>query len=221
MQCLIPFITLLGVLLSSSLISQDTTSVRGLEVSLNASKFVRQYLSFSEPDFFTEDPYLLSLHIPVGQSNSYLRTGLGFDIVESTDENEDSGGNVSKRENTAIQVDFRFGIETRKEIHKRFKIHYGLDALFSYDNVKAVSEVNGEFVSELKSYATGFGPVVGVSFYINENISIWTEATMYLIYSNQTQESSFGQSQFNDSQKRNQLRASVSEPLSVHFRMML
>ncbi len=205
-----------GFLLSA----QDVADARSTELSININNFISRYLSFSDRDFSIEDPYTMMIHRSTTNKDKFFRFGFGLDLRFTNDKVEDDFGTDDERSTRGISTNLRFGVEKRKMIHPRFRMHYGQDVVLGYNSFKTESDQGSSFESNGRGFLVGYGPVVGISFLINDRISIWTESTLYLTYSNFRQESSFN-GQNGDIAKTSELVFDIQEPLSINFKIKL
>jgi len=158
---------------SIAVFSQEKTtpSVYNHQVGINATAFIKQFLTFNNNITVTNSPYLLTYkHITEGGG---LRTGLGLsysDIIESP-----ASGGVRRAKTNAASIDFRLGFEAQKQLNKRWLFYYGLDALYSYRLLRVQSSVltpspfqpNSEIITDRETFGFGAGPVLGVEFKIS------------------------------------------------------
>lgn len=104
-----------------------------------------------------------------------LRTGLGMDFGKNESEHQSY-----KSYSSAYELSPRIGYEFH-QWYNRIRLHYGGDAITSFSQSsyedKYEDPVNDR-VSTYETFAVGIRPVLGITVYLSESISIATETYM-------------------------------------------
>jgi hypothetical protein len=154
------------------------------QIGVNASLFIKQFLSFNETST-TLSPYMLTYKYI--EDNQGWRIGAGaFNTNTKTNTNSLSG----LTSNTTLTIDTRLGYEWQKGLDKRWLVYYGVDGTYSYSKTRSTNTVQTgafppkteEMISSSESFTIGGGPVLGMEFKINKRISLNTETTAYFSY---------------------------------------
>lgn len=144
------------------------------EIGLNITSTLAGFFN-SGGDRIPTDPFLFSLKI--GGKKSAFRTGLN---IRSNQKDESSTDINGTRTTFDTQIDARFGWEWRREISRKFRLHYGLDGLLVYRST--TSDFNSSIgLATLKSHreGAGGGPFLGMSWLVHPRVTFGTEATLY------------------------------------------
>ena len=148
------------------------------EIGLNASYFVKQFVDLGDNDL-SISPYLLTYRMYFG--TWALRFGIGATYNKN---NTERTRFTDKEAFENYSIDMRIGMEKRLDFSTRWKGFIGIDGI-GFGN-KDRQELDSGFdivtVSETES-GWGIGPVLGVQFFINEKLSLSTEASYYAAFS--------------------------------------
>ena len=131
----------------------------------------------SQPDSaYVENPYTLTYSI-----NHKLK-GYGFGIGYGYTEWGHEFMNSSNHEVASInsRLNFRFGLEKKSTLGKRFLVGFGLDIVHAQNKSIKKTFISG-FVDEVngKTIAWGFGPRASILFKVRKWIFIGTETSYY------------------------------------------
>jgi hypothetical protein len=193
------------VLAGLSASSQDSTSTKKIanddlahhEIGINATLLIKQVLSLSTTNV-TLLPYDLTYKYI---SNKWaFRTGLG--IMSSSSTNETTSTTTSTvtpgpdasapTTNKFFQASYRAGIEYRVPVKNWLLGYAGID--IAGVNSKSTDQSSNVFNNLPFSYqytrttdvttttSIGAGPVLGLQFYINKRLSIFTEIPIYIMH---------------------------------------
>ena len=156
-----------------------------VQVGVNASDFIRQYLVFNSNNLnLTPSPYDLNVKLFQNKLNIKpntrlgLRLGLGYVFNENSNTQNNSSSNfITKSEG----INYRLGFEFQQDLSKRFTVFYGLDyrrgknknyTENTFDN-NGVKETNS---NENSNKSRGAQLAFGVQFKITNYLNINTEA---------------------------------------------
>ncbi|MGV3598336.1 MAG: outer membrane beta-barrel protein [Bacteroidota bacterium] len=154
------------------------------QIGVNATLFIKQFLSFND-NVFNSSPY--SLTYKYIDQNEGWRIGLGGSNTSSKS-NPNNGTNITS--NTNINIDARLGYEWQKKLDKRWLMYYGLDGIYSYSKFRSTSSIQSggfppkteEVISSTEDFGFGGGPILGMEFKINKRISLNAETAAYFNY---------------------------------------
>lgn len=180
MKRLLPLIAL--VLTYTSLFAQNPVPIKDTtktlhELGVNSTFFVANFLTFSGNVPVSVDPYAIQ-YKALAHGKDGVRFGLGANY-RSFDESED--GNIDKTWNS--QVNMRLGYEHRTQVAKKWKIFFGTDVVWAYQN--ASTEFNNGFQNvKIKNIqrSLGTGLVFGIQFFANKRISMGTETSAQFLF---------------------------------------
>jgi hypothetical protein len=157
-----------------------------VQVGVNASDFIRQYLVFNSNNLnLTPSPYDLNVKLFQNKWNIKpntrlgLRMGLGYRFNESSNTQNNSSSDFKTREESMA---YRLGFEFQQDLSKRFTVFYGLDYRRSkgknftenkFNNGLGVIETS---TNEQSSKTRGAQIAFGVQFKITNYLNINTEA---------------------------------------------
>jgi hypothetical protein len=179
-------LTILFVASLGSLQAQDdTTSTKRLishEVGVNVTSLMKQVVSLSNTNLVVQ-PY--NLTYKAIYKNYALRSGIGMVISNSSTSIQ---GVAVPRVTNAHGLSYRVGLEYQTRIAKRLSVYGGID--FVSDKISSETKTFNESVSfsgttttemltKNMSKSYGCGPALGIQFWINKRISIFTEAPLY------------------------------------------
>ncbi len=115
--------------------------------------------------------------------NSALRFGAGADMTKAKTTTE---SNVATSESDNSRFDFRIGYEFEKPLGDKWNLYYGIDLLMNMSaTVYKYEDPNNVYSYESNTNTTGFGggPLVGISWKINQRIKLSTEANLQYVVS--------------------------------------
>lgn len=118
--------------------------------------------------------------------NSALRFGAGADVMQT---NTTTDASVATNESTNNRFDLRLGYEFEKPLGEKWNLYYGLDLLMNMStSIYKYEDPNNLYSYESSTNTTGFGggPLVGISWKINQRIKLSTEANLQYSVSDAT-----------------------------------
>lgn len=147
------------------------------EIGVNATYFIKQVFSLSNNTLPTQ-PYQLTYKL-IARNRIAGRLGIGADMSSTS---TTVSGSTIPRDTKNSNVYGRLGIEYRKQVGRHFLAYAGLDFVTQLINSKTTSSTtpnNPGFsqtvVTTDKNNAFGGGPVLGIQYYINKRMSLYTE----------------------------------------------
>ncbi len=182
---LLPLLCLIFSL--GNLNAQNEMPAIGHEVGVNATFFVKEFLSLNEddPDF---EPYSLYYKLLNNNAEMAFRFGLGLSIDNSTEKQNSGNQNEPERKDKASSFNLRLGAEKQFPIGKKWLAYLGGD--FVYQQQSSERNIVDPFFSstttEFDQSLLGGGPVIGVQFKINERIRLSTETSLYYLSGTET-----------------------------------
>jgi hypothetical protein len=196
-----------------SAFSEDEPTTKRHELGVNTTLLIKQVLSFNSNNI-PFSPYFVTYKY-LFKNNINLRAGAGVMVQKtSTTEND-----INKRYSKSYNMDYRLGIEKQNMLSERWKAYYGLDIIYTYNEIFAESEF-ATFSNQVKGF--GAGPVVGIQFYMTKRLSLFAESTLY--YSNlndrtsNTSTNPFGQ---NSTSHSNILKGEIKLPTTLYLAFKL
>ncbi len=159
-------------------------------IGLQANQLWKQIFNFNNTTT-TDNPYLLVYSMNSPKTGWGLNAGLGYNYSEIKDKT-DPDGRITRINDFSL----RAGVSRIVHLGKRFVAGYGADLLMNFNKDKTAtissfdnsSEIDSTFSSSasvLNNY--GGGLRVSLSYHITERVLIGTEATGYLVTSNDKQ----------------------------------
>lgn len=190
------------------------------QLGINATLFVKQYLTFNSSTVVNASPYLLTYkNINNGKG---LRAGLGYNS-SSSNRNPNNGSPLV--ETNTMNVDFRIGYEWQHKLSRHWLYYVGVDAIYDYDLSRTKSSSTSgfppqtvEITTASEGFGAGGGAVLGLEFRLGKRISLNTETTAYMRYSesrNSQNNPQFPQFNTSDFTARNSF--SIILPTSIFF----
>jgi len=123
-------------------------------------------------------PYLIYIHTPK-DSVSFKRKAFGLSfsglLSNSSDQDRDIFDNF-------LSVDLRFGSGKTKALSQKWDMQYGVDFLTEF-NLSSNESFNFNATTskvETIGLSLGCGPFLALSYKINDRVSLYTEAVLYL-----------------------------------------
>ena len=196
----------------------NNTNVKKHEIGINATSFIKEFLSLNTSDV-DEGAYMVT-YKKLNENNTAFRLGLGGQISQMN-ENLEGGGKLETKDNLAA---LRVGFEWQKNISSRWNVYYGLDAItdFGQEVSNTVTFLNSGQIEEVElrdqSIAFGGGPILGIQFFISENISLSTEGSLYARYNTLNEKELFKvQTQANKDETSTSTRLDFGLPTALFF----
>lgn len=155
---------------------KDTTRTLH-ELGVNATFFVANFLTFSGNVPVSVDPYAFQYKVLAHGKNG-VRFGFGGNY-RSFDQSEDDFVDVT----STTMLNARLGYEHRIQIAKKWKVFFGADAIWAYENAKTTTENGFQNVSVADvTRSLGAGAVFGIQFFANKRISLGTETSAQFLF---------------------------------------
>jgi len=181
---------------SLALKAQQSTSIEriwdsdgiNVEVGTNASFFINNFFNITgldNPVF--DDPFGFTGRLI--RNDWALSGGINGQMFKLSSSELDSTRNRTSINNT---INSRFGFEYQREIGKRWKFNVGLD--YRYENQRSLNEfLNGfeKVTSETASNTHGFGPTMGLQFYISPRVSLFTQSGAFYLFGKSVSQNTF------------------------------
>lgn len=217
MKRLTPIISLF--LWASIASAQDSTFV---EMGINATPFVNQYLDFGSGNGEFSSPYMITYEQKFGRLGS--RVGLG--IVANNRNDMPINGKPTEPEfhESSNKLDARWGAVLYKHLSKHWDLKYGIDAVFTLDKDKnwtVVKNVFGEEVTNTNSLITwqgGLAPFLFVQFHFTDHFSIATELIGRATYGEiVTKVHSSEFPEFATRQESRTMNFNIAPPIALYF----
>jgi hypothetical protein len=189
------------------------------ELGANITNLINQIFD-SNGGVSNQSPYVLVANYNYNEKKS-LRLGIGMNLRAST--NASGLENVGQLEVVRdIRSNLRVGMEFRKKVAKKWRLHYGLDFVGAVNSFKTkqgdfgVTQTNNDF------FSAGLGPVIGFAFTPNDNIAIWTEANWYFTYNSSKTKFRFDNFPQNSIETtENSVTGDITVPLSLFISFKL
>lgn len=150
------------------------------EIGVNATYFMKQVFSLSSNTLPTQ-PYQLTYKLIAGKKIAG-RLGIGADM---SSQNTTVSGSTTPRQTNNSNVFGRIGVEYRKQVSRHFLAYAGIDFVTQLINSKTTTSTDpgsggGSGFSQTvvttdKNNGFGGGPVLGIQYYINKRMSLYTE----------------------------------------------
>lgn len=153
-------------------------------VGLQANQLIRQLLSFGGNSTAVTNPYLLTYSVNSKQTGVGFSTGLGYSSIQ-TKSTDNFTSVVSKVNDLA----WRFGIEKKSYLSKRWLVSFGGDFLVEANKAETISNngSNPNPTVTTKTSRVGFGPRASLNYQFHDKLLIGTEASYYFKWINQDQ----------------------------------
>lgn len=182
-------------------------------VGINATSFVKSFLSFNEQTP-SGTPYQFTYR-KIREDGKAFRSKLGLNFSNSTNEIQ---GEDDKTTLTFVNVELALGYEKRLPLDKRWLIYGGFDGLFGINQtILKNTEGSDQFTSQSQEITVGFAPLFGIQFNISEQLSLSTEAGLPLTYQMLTEKFDFGSNSSKEMTNSIQLAASLPTFLYLNF----
>lgn len=118
-----------------------------------------------------------------------IRTGTGFNFWKSQYDDD-----INQYDRKSMEISPKLGYEFDRYFN-RIRLQYGADFVASFSKLRGEltsQNINQANINETKEYSLGLRPVLGITVYLNESISISTETYFYFQYTNLKEEQSSG-----------------------------
>ncbi len=190
-----------------------------VELGFNASPLFQKLVS-PQSQFNSLNETLLLANFKVGEK-AFLRSGFNVNFTK-TDFPDDNFTQSSNSSN----IGARLGMEWRTNVSRTFQVHYGFDVLYRYQQFEFISQsFDGfgnlvPFVSTNESNTVGFGPVLGITWWMSDRIGIFTETGFYIQQVNEKNGSTFDGTEeiFNETSS---WRGSSFLPTAIYLKIKL
>ncbi len=181
-------LTLLLLIISLiTLYSQNGKKNYKTELGLNITNTFKSIFSINSQTSLLNDPYTISLKIKAGKP--YVRMGTFFSVSGKEDFSDFNG--VVRIDEKSIGI--RIGLEARSNSGKRLEFLYGFDFISQYTDRITEQEIFDSVTGKSFTVSTGnkiptlgLGPIIGLIFNINSRVSLFTESSIYLLYTKNT-----------------------------------
>ena len=207
------FYTALLCFLFSTLFAQETIEPkrekqkRNIEHDLgfNATFLINQFLNFNGSEL-AETPYIFIYKLRFEKLG--IRAAIGGDLNKGKTENDGFDDFV---ESNFYQIDSRIGVEYFKSFGKKWRGHFGVDAVHTFSETESIKNSGfDEITSRLQINGFGGGPIMGLSFLINDKLSLNTEGAFYYMFSEERLANLFSNTPIADDAIQDTTRQSVS-----------
>lgn len=185
LQTKVLFTVLLFFAVVASAWGQDSTLHQPKhQLGINATVFVKEFLSFNTITAPADNPYLLTYKYMLGNNNA-LRAGLGFRLLSL----KQSSSTLSNVPDSNLQNYYlRIGYEKQFKLAKRFIGYAGGDIRWHYEKAVSKTTVASVPPNQLstvttKNLAVGGGPVLGIEFMLSRRLSLSAEGAFLYFYS--------------------------------------
>lgn len=148
------------------------------ELGVNFTNILNKIVKINR-DSVNENPYLLTYRLGLGSKwGVRLAAGGSNKFVEKREE-----GFADSETNRQTAFDARIGFDYRLRMGRRFEGSFGLDGVGKWRKKKDVIDSGFDVIERVdQSEGFGGGPFVGLHFWINPNLGIYTEASFYMMY---------------------------------------
>lgn len=164
-------------------IIQPTERKTNQYVGLQANQLIKNLLNFSGTTTATTNPYLLVYSVNSKSTGVGFATGLGFSSIQT--KSTDNFTTVTSKTNDFA---WRFGLDVKKYLSRRWLFGYGTDILLEANKSETVSNLganpNPTVTTTIKRY--GFGPRVSLNYQFHERLMVGTEASYYFKWIDQS-----------------------------------
>ncbi len=148
------------------------------ELGVNFTNILNKIIKVNR-DSANENPYLLTYRLGLNRKLG-VRLGAGGSN-KYTEMREEGFADSEKNRKTAL--DARVGFDYRMPLGRRCEGSFGLDAVGKWRKDKQVIDSGFDVIEKVEQFeGFGGGPFVGLHFWINPNLGIYTEASFYMIY---------------------------------------
>lgn len=149
-----------------------------IEFLMNISNAISRFAGNGPLMKVDEEPFLFGMKYKVNESKGAIRLGLNM-LYKRTNDNLNS----TPRSTIDNSWSPLLGYEFRKPLGNKFEFYWGADVRYYNLSSKTDTRTNSNPViytySSYKSNGFGAGPFCGITFKINEFISLQTEGNLY------------------------------------------
>lgn len=209
---------LLLVFQTFSLASQEATTKNKkvkepgkLEIGINISSVLSRFLGNEGNGTGTDLPLLFRLH---GEKSAF-RIGIGAVLQKSQFVDVTTGG---LRDSQLSSGTLKLGFERKIPLETRLSFYYGVDVIGYYEQDKSDSFNFGNVLLVKDIMRFGGGPILGVSYKINDRIRFHTEASIY-VFVEETKTKEVFDGIENDLQTTTAVAGNIEAPFSIFFNM--
>jgi hypothetical protein len=161
-----------------NVIIQPTERKANHYLGLQANQLVRNLLNFGGTSSAITNPYLLVYSVNSKATGVGFATGIGLSSIQS--KSTDNFVTVTSKTNDFA---WRFGLEAKTYLSRRWLAGYGMDILLEANKTETVSSTgsgtnNPTVTTTIKR--SGFGPRVSLNYQFHERLMVGTEASYYL-----------------------------------------
>lgn len=187
-------LTFIGLLAGGFMLAQENPSdktetgpgkVPKHELGLDLSTFVKYYLNFQGgTGYSARTPYMLTYRHYGLKRNLRAAISIGY---ETSDNPSPYNGDPTRYHKQQGDFMGRFGYEWYQDLNKRWQVYYGVDLRCSYSYMKNEGQFyNAGYIYgyEGATVAAGVAPVLGFRFRLNDRLSLLTESSFLIQYSN-------------------------------------
>jgi len=194
-------------------LSQYPSDYKGIELGFNVttvlSRFIGNTTGFDSQTF----PFLIRFH----NKKSAFRIGIGGNF-KSDNFFDPTTGTVRDTEERAALL--KLGYERKIELERKLTFYYGLDVFAGLVQEKV--STNNFSSTEISKNITriGGGPLVGISYSVNERVRFHTETNILAFYESSTTNESLNGAQtltFSNDSFRAVLEAPISLFINLKF----
>jgi hypothetical protein len=183
------------------------------ELGFNATLLFKQFLNFNSSNI-PFSPYQFTYKY-LTKKNINFRLGAGV----ASSKTIETQLNMDPQTTKNYFMNYRLGLEKQSVINKHWKCYYGLDV--TYDYMDSKSDFGSTGIRD-RSNGFGFGPMLGLQFYINRRISLYTEMTMlYKDISSRTEINNRFNSQQNQDVSSNEVSMNIFLPTTLFLAIKL
>lgn len=186
-------------------------------ISVDATSLLAQFLNLSNTTF-TDPPYVLTYRRFFNNNNAF-RIGIGG---YAKDVNYTTNDSLS---NNQISNSFNIGLgyEHYSYLSERWNLYYGADLILrSYYNFsKSSITTTREMEQTNKSIGYGVSPLLGVQFILNSRLSISTETSFDLTFSqNNSSRKETPSTAFDKNTEGSTFETNFNAPITINFRVI-
>jgi hypothetical protein len=213
---------LLGILVFDTAQSQQQADSARMELGLNATAFVNQYLDLGSGNGEFSSPYIFTFEHRPGKYGYRIGIGLDGDHNNNSPENDDP--NVPDLHTASTILNTRAGLVCYKNLSRRWDLKYGCDIIYGFDRNKSWTEVVNLFGTKVTttnstvSWNAGIEPYLFAQFHLTNHFSVGTELLFVTDYKHtmiRSESTEF--SQFNTHQESTSIRYHINPPLALFF----
>lgn len=182
-------------------------------VGMNATSFVKSFLSFNEQSP-TGTPYQFTFR-KISENGKAFRSKIGLNFSNTTNEEQ---GEDDKTTLTFVNIELALGYEKRLQLDKRWLMYGGFDVLLGI-NQTILKNTDGvdQFTSQSQEITGGLAPLAGLQFNITDRLSLSTEAALPLTFQMLTDKFDSGSNSSKEMTNSIQLTASLPTFVYLNF----